>query len=461
MAIIIASTMSDSGKSTVVSGLVKLFSGIPFKAQNMSLNSYPTLDHGEIAFIQAYQAISSGLNPERYMNPVLLKPDGRGIEIVFMGEPLGSFPAGYYYDEFLPRVWVKIKNLIRDEMVVEAAGGIEPNFVEKDITAVRLSRELNIPIILTLDIDRGGAFTSALGAYFTLPPEVRKNLRGFLINKFRGEEKYLEPAIKWLEEKTGMKYMGYLPLFDEPLIMPEDSMNVKDFGEGDIEVSVISYPYMSNFNEFSAFRNSNASVRFVKKPSEISKSDLIILPGSKNTLESLKFLVEKKFLDVIRKKQVLGICGGFQIMGKKIVDPYNVEIKERSVEGLGFLNVETVYEKDKIISITETDAQVNGYEIRRGRIRYVNSQKPLFYITKRGSKEVSEPDGSESNNYLGYSVHGSLFSKGGQKILREKFGIKIYTDSFEEEAKKDIERVSYFISKFLHVDEIRDIYLGK
>jgi adenosylcobyric acid synthase len=461
MAIIIASTMSDSGKSTITAGLVRLFSAIPFKAQNMSLNSYPTLDYGEIAFIQAYQAIGSGLSPKRYMNPILLKPDGRGIEIVFMGQPLGSFSASYYYEHFLPRAWIQVKEMVRDDMVIESAGGIEPNFVEKDITAVKLSKELQIPIILTLDIDRGGAFTSALGAYLTLPQEVRKKVKGFIINKFRGEEKYLEPAIKWLEEKTGMRYLGYLPLFDEPLIMPEDSMNVRNLGEGELDVVIVSYPYMSNFNEFYAFKDSNATVRFIKRPSEIAKSDLVILPGSKNTLESLKYLVDKGFVEVLKKKQVLGICGGFQIMGRKLKDPYNVEISEGEVNGLGLLDVETIYERDKIVSLSETDFSVNGYEIRRGRIKYLDYGKPLFIITKRGLKEVNIPDGAEKDNYLGYSIHGSMFSEGGKKLLREKFGVKINTKSFEDAVKDEVEKLTIVMKKYLHFDEIRDIYLGK
>ena len=458
MAIIIASTMSDSGKSTITAGLVKLLAGVPFKAQNMSLNSYPTLDYGEIAFIQAYQAIAADLEPKRFMNPILLKPDGRGIEVVFMGEPLGSYSPSYYYDHFLPSVWDKIKGLVKEDMVIEAAGGIEPNFVDKDVTAVKISKELDIPIILVLDIDRGGAFTSALGAYYTLPPEVRKNVKGFIINKFRGEEKYLEPAIKWLEERTGMKYLGYLPFFDEPLIMPEDSMNVSNFGEGEIEVSVIAYPYMSNFNEFFALKNSNTTVKFVRKPSELTKSDLVILPGSKNTLKSLEYLVDRGFVDVLKKKNVLGICGGFQIMGTELIDPYGVEIEGR-VKGLGLLDVKTVYEKEKIISLSESDAGINGYEIRRGRIKH--SQKPLFYITKRGYKEVFEPDGAENDSFIGYSIHGSFYSDGGKKLLREKFGIKVYSGTFEEEIKKEIDRLTKLMERHLHLDVIKGIYLGK
>ncbi|BAK54788.1 cobyric acid synthase [Sulfurisphaera tokodaii] len=456
MAIIIASTMSDSGKSTVTTAIVKLLDLTPMKIQNMSLNSFPTMDNGEIAFIQAYQAFAKGIEPERYMNPILLKPAGKGIEVIYFGTPIGVYSAEEYYNK-IEELWWKIKDYIRRDVVIESAGGIEPNFIDKDLTLVRLVKEFNLPVILILDIDRGGAFTSAYGAYLTLPESVRRNLKGFIINKFRGDEKLLNPAIKWLEEKTGMRYLGYLPYFDEPPIMQEDSMNIFEFGEGDIEVGILAYPYMSNFNEFYAFNKSNAHIKFIKKPSQLSKVDLVIIPGSRNTFESLVWLTEKGFIEHIRKKPVLGICGGFQLMGKKLIDSYGYEsgsIKE--YQGLGIFDIEVIYDKDKIISRSWSDIKVNGYEIRRGKIKYLN-EKPILTITKRGYKEVNVYDGAIKDDKLGYSIHGSLFSDGGKKLLYELYGIKVNSKSLEEEIKDQSERLANIFKRYIDVDLLNQI----
>jgi len=449
VAVIIASTMSDSGKSTVTTSLVRLLGLTPMKIQNMSLNSFPTMDGGEIAFIQAYQAFARGTEPERYMNPILLKSAGKGIEVILFGNPLGVFSAEDYYSR-IETFWEKIKSSIRNDLVIESAGGIEPNFVEKDLTMIRIVKEFQIPVILVLDIDRGGAFTSALGSYYTLPESIRKNLRGFIINKFRGEEKFLLPAIKWLEEKTGMKYLGYLPYFEEPPIMQEDSMNIYEMGDGDIEVGVVTYPYMSNFNEFYPFSKSNAHLRFIKRPSQLSKVDLVILPGSRNTLESLSWLAEKGFIDYLKKKPILGICGGFQIMGKKLIDPYGLEAGfSAEFEGLGIFDIETTFEREKVIARSWSNLKVNGYEIRRGKIKF-KSERPLLTITRRGYNEVEVKDGVLKEDTLGYSIHGSLFSEGGKKLLNEVFGIKIYVSSMEEEIKEQAERLSKVFKE--HID---------
>jgi len=455
MTVLIASTMSDSGKSTITAGLVRLLKAEPFKAQNMSLNSYPTEDDGEIAFIQAYQAMGNGLKPQRYMNPILLKPSSKGIEVVFMGRPKGVYKASEYYER-IGEFWKEVRELVKSDMVIESAGGIEPNFLDRDITLVKIVKEFNIPIILVLDIDRGGAFTSALGAYYTLPPSIRGNLKGFIINKLRGDEKLVEPAIKWLKERTGMKYLGYLPYFDTPLIMPEDSMNVYNIGEGEIEVSVIAYPYMSNFNEFNAFMKANVIVKFVKKPREAEKSDVIILPGSKDTLASLKWLLEKGFYELLKKKPVIGICGGFQIMGKEMIDVGGLETGSE-ITGLGFFNIRTVYESEKVTTLSVTDNGIKGYEIRRGRIDYLG-EKPLFTIIRRGNKEVNIPDGAFKGNKLGFSIHGTLYSESGKKLLNELFGIKINSGTLEEEIQEEVSRVARILKQYVDVETISSLF---
>lgn len=466
MPIIISSTMSNSGKSTIVSGLLKLLNGIPLKVQNMSLNSYPTYDGGEIAFIQAYQAIGVGLKPERFHNPILLKPAPGGSEVIFLGEPLGIYSSQEYYDFLKKRITNNfLKDIIKENTIIEGAGGLaEPNFLDKDVSNIYVSKEFNIPIILVLDIDRGGAFASAYGAYLILPPSVRANLKGFIINKFRGDFRLLEPAIKWLEEKTQMKFLGYLNYYDEELIMPEDSMNIADFsGYGDKLVSIVNYPYISNFNEFYALRFSNAEVRFIKKPSQLHGSDLVILPGSRSTYESLAWLKEHGFIEYLRsgKFNVLGICGGFQILGKKLFDNYGLESGEpRIYEGLGVFDINTYYDKDKIVSNSQgisSLGEIKGYEIRRGRI-YYGATKPLLIITRRNDVDVEIPDGAVSDNgkIVGYSIHGSLFSNFGIKVL-EMFDIKLKSIKFENVIDKQVEKVSKLLRENINVEYIRDL----
>ena len=459
MAIIISSSMSDSGKSLVTSALVRHFRGIPFKAQNMSLNSYPTHDGGEIAFIQAFQAMGSGLQPERFMNPILLKPSGKGIEVIFWGESQGNFSPNEYYSR-LTTYWEKIRPSVREDMVVESAGGLgEPNFMERDITGFKLMQE-GIQAILVLDIDRGGAFASAFGIYQMLPSSVRDKLRGFIINKFRGDEKLLEPAISWLESKTSMKYLGIIPYDDRLRIMAEDSMNVSDLGDGELEVDVVAYPYMSNFNEFHVFEKSNARLRFVTRPSHLSKADLIILPGTRNTKLSLSWLVERGFTEVLRRKPVLGVCGGFQIMGKTLHDPYGLEAGEpSSYEGLNLLPINVRFRRNKVVSLSLGESEyglIRGYEIRRGEIEYIEG-KPLLLITKRNHEHVEIYDGSRNGRHVGLSVHGSLFSEGGKRIL-EDFGIKLRAGSIEEEISTSVDKVYQLLRDTLDLDIIDQIY---
>ncbi len=449
--------MSDSGKSLVTSGLVRILKGIPFKSQNMSLNSFPSQEGGEIAFIQAFQAIGAGLKPSNFMNSILLKPSASGkIEVIFFGRSLGNLSPEEYY-ALIPKFWNKIKENIRENYVIEAAGGIEPNFMERDLTAFLPMKE-GIPAILILDIDRGGAFSSAYGVYQMLPPSVRSSLKGFIINKFRGSPSLLDDAIKWLSEKTGMKFLGVIPYIEEELTMPEDSMNIRDFGEGDESIAIINYPYMSNFNEFFALLKSNASVRFVNNPKKLRKEDIIILPGSRNTYESLIWLKERGFIDEIRRRKVLGVCGGFQIMGKKLIDPLGIESgKPREYEGLGIFDFTVKFDEEKVVSTSEgimyDGKEINGYEIRRGRISY-EKDKPLLTIIKRNNKRVEVEDGASNEDKIGVSIHGSLYSRN----LLENFGVKIYSKSMEEEIVSMAEKIEKILKQNVYVDEIKEIY---
>ncbi|MEM0373492.1 MAG: cobyric acid synthase [Sulfolobaceae archaeon] len=462
---LIASTMSDSGKSLLVSGLAKILKMRPLKFQNMSLNSFPSKENEEIAFIQAFQAIGANQDLDTDLNPVLLKPSGNGkVEVILFGRSMGIFSYEMYYD-MIETIWKKIReNLaIVDDRIVEGAGSIgEPNFLNIDISSILPSIYYDLPIILILDVERGGAFASAYGVYNMLPPSLRSKLKGFIINKFRGNYKLLEPAVKWLEERTNMKYLGYIPYIEENIIMAEDSMNIHNVNSGSYRIGVIAYPYMSNFNEFSAFEGSNASLEFIRNPEILKGYDIIILPGSKNTLESLKWLINNNFHNKLREKPVIGICGGFQIMAKRLIDPYGLETGHKGeYKGLGIFDVEVIYENEKIVSWSygedlENRQEVEGYEIRRGRIKYL-SQKPLILISKRGLRDVEVFDGARSGNFIGFSIHGVFYSEFGRELLKE-YGIYLKERNLFEHIKEKVNKIEELIKKYLDIDEIRKIF---
>jgi adenosylcobyric acid synthase len=426
----------------------------------MSLNSYSTEDGGEIAFIQAFQAMGSGLKPERWMNPLLLKVTGHGLEVIFYGRSLGVMNTADYYS-ILPDLWSSVRKAIVNDMVIEGAGGMaEPNFMSRDVTAFLPASELKIPVVLVLDIDRGGAFASAYGAYCMFPPSVRETLRGFIVNKFRGDEKLLEPAVKWLESRTGMKHLGTIPMMGEQLIPPEDSMNLHTIRGGRKDVAVVAFPYISNFNEFHALKYSDATVRFVRRPEELGHPDLVVLPGSRNTAESLTWLRESGLAPLLKRERVLGICGGFQIMGRKLTDHYGLEFGEpRSYEGLGLLDIEVSYGEEKIVSRTRgvgLGLEVEGYEIRRGRVNYLN-ERPVIEITQRNDERVHDLDGVLHEDKAGYSIHGTLYSEFGSEVMRH-FGIKLKVVSERQAYEEEVNTLSRLVSRFLDLDFIEELF---
>ncbi len=394
----------------------------------------------------------------RENNPILLKPTVGGIEVIFMGEPLGVLKADEYYSS-IESYWQRIKHVIKKEDIVEGAGGMgEPNFLDRDITVHRVASELKANIVLVLDIDRGGAFASAYGTYLMSPPSVRERMKGFIINKFRGDEKLLEPAISWLEGRTGMKYLGVIRYDEEFLMMPEDSMNVYPFGDGELDVGVVAYPYMSNFNEVFALMKSNSSVRFVRKRREVERSDVIILPGTRNTVESLRWLKERGLDEVLKRKPVIGICGGFQMMGSRLIDKAGLESgNPGEYQGMGIFDFNVIYGDAKVISQSSAmGGQLSGYEIRRGEIVY-NGSKPLYVIEKRNNSSVRVEDGAMEGNKLGLSVHGFMFSPQGKKILSQ-FGIQVTSGSLEQEVEEQVSSIEKKIKGSLDVDQLDEIY---
>ena len=456
--LMIIGTASHVGKSVLVAALCHIFAKVtstaPFKAQNMSLNSWITEDGGEIGIAQAVQAWAAGIAPTVDMNPVLLKPKGdRLSQVIILGRPAYDRIAGDYYesvDEMRGVVDGAIARLGRtyDLIVIEGAGGAaEINLYDRDIVNIGTARSIKPAIILVGDIERGGVFASLYGTIALLPADVRELVRGFVINKCRGDYAILEPGIRELEELTGLPVFGVLP-YSDIAIPSEDSISIADKmmpvperPAGSIDIAVIRLPRISNFTDFEPLE-AFADVRYVPLDSDLGEPDLIMLPGTKNTIADLLEMRERgtaeRIIDAAaRGVPVIGVCGGYQMLGAAIVD-HGFEDRATEIQGLGLLDVTTVFERyeKETRQVTKRvvaggpilgrirGETVTGYEIHTGETAPGN-QTPVF-----------GDDGaiSESGLVFGTYLHG-LF--GNENVRRaifeyiyEKKGISLEDVSF-------------------------------
>ncbi len=446
--VFIVSTMSDSGKTAIVSALLRLlstrgFRASPFKAQNMSLNSYPSIEGGEIALAQAMQAYASGIMPSIYHNPILIKPmSSDRAEYVILGKPRAQLSFREYLSNSnnirglaINAVKASIRRLVReyDIVVGEGAGSAyEPNLANKDLANFRPAEWLNAGVFVILDIDRGGSFIQGLGLIKSLPPRWRRLVKGFIINKFRGNEELLDTAIRWIEERTGKPVLGVLPYIDDLWLWPEDSMDLRPIGNGPLDIALIAYPYISNFNDiYPLILEDDVTVRIVRSPRELGEPHLVILPGSKNVVASLDWMrrvgMDRALMRIKGSAVILGICGGFQAMGRVLSDPYGLEAGAPGhYDGLGFVNINTIYGIDKVVSLSRAvglrggleGVEVRGYEIHRGVPQYVGDE-PLIMIRERNGKPVEQVDGvlREDDLIIGITLHDSLGDPGFRNFV--------------------------------------------
>ena len=376
-ALLVCGTASGVGKSFVVTGLCRLLArkGLrvaPFKAQNMSNNSAVTADGAEIGRAQFAQAQAAGVEPEAAMNPVLLKPTGeRTSQVVVMGRAVGTTDAvGWGVDapELFPVVLDALSSLRArfDVVVAEGAGGAaEVNLLDRDIVNLRLAAAATMPAVVVGDIERGGVFAFLYGTVALLPDDLRPLIRGFVVNRFRGDPTLLEPGIAELERRTGVPTLGVLPWSGTTPLDEEDSLALgAGFGSGPLDVAVVRFPRIANFTDLDPLRvEPDVSVRFVSSAAALGRPDLVVLPGSKNTVEDLDWLRATGLADAVARTEasVLGICAGWQMLGRRIVD--HVESGRGAVDGLGLLDAETVFEPDKVVRRRGT-----GYELHHGRV---------------------------------------------------------------------------------------------
>jgi len=362
----VSGTASHVGKSVLVAALCRILVNrgckvAPFKSQNMSLNSWVTDNGDEIGIAQAVQAWAAKIQPSADMNPVLLKPKGDLIsQVILQGKPLGDRKVGEYYDAtnaIFERVCESLKALARsyEVIVMEGAGSpAEINLYEQDIANLRVARSADAPVVLIGDIERGGVFASLYGTVQLLAEGDRKRVKGFIVNKFRGDKKLLDPGLRQLEELTGIPVLGVIPYVNVRL-PSEDSVSLNDAGPaspGVLDIVVIKLPHISNFTDFEPLEPF-ARVRYVALGDELGEPDAIIIPGTKNTVDDLREMrrygMDKRVQKRAGQVPIIGICGGFQMLGETIIDEGFEGTRNLSnvVEGLRLLEARTVFTSSK------------------------------------------------------------------------------------------------------------------
>jgi adenosylcobyric acid synthase len=424
----VAGATSDAGKSMIVAGLCRVLvrRGVrvaPFKAQNMSLNSAVTWDGAEIGRAQAFQALAAGIEPEAIMNPVLLKPTSdHRCQVIVLGEAVADLDAGEYgvkAPSLLPTVLDALDEL-RDEfdvVLLEGAGGAaEINLLDRDIVNLPLARAAGVPSIVVGDIERGGVFASLYGTHALVPDDLRACIRGFVINKLRGDASMLGDGPAQLHARTGVPVLGVLPYLAATTVDDEDSLaltSVWATSGAVLDVAVVRFPRVSNITDLDPLRvEPDVSVRLVSSAAELGNPDLVVLPGTKSTVADLAWLREAGLDVAIRDSSatVLGICGGYQMMGTRIVD--DVESRAGEVAGLGWLDVETVFSPEKVVR-----RRAHGYEIHHG----VVSDDALLH---------------DEGRMLGTTLHGFFDDDG----LRHAFLGDVRDDPWESEVSFDAVR---------------------
>jgi adenosylcobyric acid synthase len=438
-ALMILGTGSDVGKSIVATAFCRIFKNrgykvTPFKAQNMSNNSYVTVEGGEIGRAQVVQAEAAGALPSVHMNPILLKPSSEiGSQIVLHGKVFRNTVAVEYHDlkpKLRKAVMGSFQRLSQEYelIVMEGAGSCcEMNLKKNDLVNLPMAKEVDAPCILVADIDRGGVFAQIIGTYNLMTKREKDLILGFLINKFRGDPSLFEEGIKYIENKTGKPVIGLVPFYKHILIDSEDSVAVQEdkrerkvVGSKSINIAVLRLPAISNFTDLEILdQEKDVVVNYLFRPKELRDDyDCLILPGTKNVMEDMTWLARTGWKKTIRSfskkgKGVIGLCGGYQILGRLIKDPLKVESDRNKVKGLDLLPVMTTLEEEKIVrkmtgSCRMTGKKVSGYEIHMGQTRILDSTGETFLqLREQGGKELLE-DGCFVNEgqIFGTYLHG-------------------------------------------------------
>jgi adenosylcobyric acid synthase len=501
--IMVQGTASHVGKSILVAALCRIFVQdgyrvAPFKSQNMALNSFVTKDGGEMGRAQVVQAEAAGIEPSVDMNPILLKPYGHASsQVIVLGRPIGNFSAQQYHNQYAPgsiEIINKALNRLYDAydlVVIEGAGSpAEVNLQDNEIVNMFIARTANAPVILIADVDKGGALAAVVGTLELIPPEDRKRVAGIIINKFRGDLNLFKPAVDFLEQKTGKPVLGVVPYFKDLRIQEEDTvpedrsraMLVEERG-GWVDIAVVHLPHISNFTDFDPLEDEpDVKLRYVDSVNRLREPDLIILPGSKNTMEDLTFLYRSGLAEQIVEfsrsgKPVIGICGGYQMLGKELFDTHQTVSKFPRIEGLGLLDITTVFSLEKVTNQVEAclhgtgllfkglqDIKFTGYEIHMGKTELEQGVSHAVNILRRSGQEMSFPDGAVSRDGLvcGTYVHGifddDCLRRHVINVLRQRKGLDPLSAtgaiSVMEQRNRDFDKLAALVRNSVHMEQI-------
>lgn len=518
-------TASDVGKSILTAALCRIFvqdgwRTAPFKSQNMSLNSYVTPDGKEIGRAQGLQADACRIAATTDMNPILLKPKkDMTAQVVVHGKPFRDYEARAYREEYLKDAESVVREALlrlRTEyelVLIEGAGSpAEVNLKDRDIVNMRLAGWADAPVLLVADIDRGGVFASIVGTLEILEPHERERVRGFIINKFRGDVSLLQPGLDWLEQRTGKPVLGVIPYLHQLDLEDEDSASLDSrlgrtgstaaagglsAGQSSggacaqpekLDIAVLRLPRLSNFTDFDPLPlEPDVTLRYVVSASEFGRPDAVIIPGSKNTVDDLQFLrtagLDRLVLQHVEAGGALaGICAGYQMLGRRLLDPDHVESDRDESLGLGLLPTETVFTSDKRTvrvsgagGVTDggPDYQVEGYEIHMGRTAFLEPVRHPFRIAASpagsGSGESLHWDGASSadGRVWGTYIHGILHNDGLRRdwlnALRRRKGWDPVTEvlAFGQRREAAFDRLAAHVRTHLDMDRIYEMIGGR
>ena len=509
--IMLMGTSSHVGKSILATALCRIFyqAGrrvVPFKAQNMALNSYVTKDGGEMGRAQVAQAEAAGLAPIVDMNPVLLKPTGNSCsQVIVDGKPIGNMSAREYHKgksvQLFGHVTAALTRLQQqfDTIVIEGAGSpAEINLKEDDIVNMRVAKYLQAPVLLIADIDRGGSLAALVGTLELLDEEERALVKGLVINKFRGDVTLMTPAVDFLEQKTGKPVLGIVPYLEHLGIDDEDSVSLEEKEHEaerqkqtkELRLAVVETPKISNFTDFDALADEpDAEVLYVRDAEELlaAAPDVILLPGSKNTTEDLLHVRESGLAQAIRQlvdggTPLVGICGGYQMLGEEIADPHHTESSHDVVKGLGYLPMKTVFAEEKRTVQVAADCPgmefydgvlmgkgLSGYEIHMGRTEFTAPVRHPFHLTRQGENAVNIWDGalSEDGRVFGTYLHGVFDHDGFRRqflnVLRLHKGLRPLPVQRNRHLEKEraYDRLAETVRKSLDMEKLAAIMEGR
>ncbi len=490
--LMIQGTGSGVGKSLLTAAFCRYFyqagyKVAPFKSQNMALNSFVTEQGEEIGRAQAYQAEACGLKPEVAMNPILLKPCGDdNSQVILMGKPSGSRNAKNYYAHYEKHRQIALAALEElrnkfDLIIIEGAGSpAEINLKKTELVNMFIAEQAEAPVLLVGDIDRGGVFAWMKGTYDLLNENEQNRIIGFIINKFRGDIELLKPGIEQFKKIVDKPILGVVPylkdmVIDEEDSIPQESYSAEKNAQGILNIAVIKLPRISNFTDLSPLAHDpSISIRYVHHPSQMGNPDLIILPGSKSTIRDMKFLNEQLLTHEILKchqdgSMILGICGGFQMLGKTITDPENLESCEKKVGGLGLFNFNTTLVTKKLtrqIQLETVKSRVftkgircEGYEIHMGRTTFENNYPALFSSPNEDDPMnfgITNQEGTVIGTYLHGFLDKDLLRENILSYIRNARGMREPQSKFDYARFRtdQINKLAELVKTFINIEAI-------